>query len=143
MMNSKHLFYPLLDDVGHEEDYFYPDTHEYRELQRRLMMIQRFADSTEAALRTIVCYAATESDSRSTRESILQLALDHVSLVSLANSMLNDINECLDHVQRNARQYGISSYGDEPTERCINTIACNQESKNQPLENTLIMEEQQ
>lgn len=99
MKDTSLLFSPLLDEVGLNGNYFSPDSYEYSELQNRLQTIQRFVDSTEAALRLIVRHAASKSKSREALESILHLALDHVSLATLATLMLDDINACLSYIE--------------------------------------------
>jgi hypothetical protein len=79
MRDTSLLFTPLLDEVGFDGAPFSTDSSEYLELQCRLQTIQRFVDSTEAALRMIVRHAASKSKSREALESILHLALDQVS----------------------------------------------------------------
>jgi len=100
MRDTSLLFTPLLDEVGFDGAPFSTDSGEYLELQCRLQTIQRFVDSTEAALRMIVRHAASKSKSREALESILHLALDQVSLASLATVMLDDINSCLNFIEQ-------------------------------------------
>lgn len=100
MRDTSLLFTPLLDEVGFDGAPFSADSREYLELQCRLQTIQRFVDSTEAALRMIVRHAASKSKSREALESILHLALDQVSLASLATVMLDDINSCLNFIEQ-------------------------------------------
>lgn len=100
MRDSRLLFTPLLDKVGSNENPFSTDSIESLELQDRLQTIQRFVDSTEAALRMIVRHAASKSKPRNALESILHLALDQVSLAGLANVMLDDINSCLNFIEK-------------------------------------------
>lgn len=100
MRDTSLLFTPLLDEVGFYGNPFATDSNEYLELQCRLQTIQRFVDSTEAALRMIVRQAASKSKPREALESILHLALDQVSLSTLAADMLADINACLYHIEQ-------------------------------------------
>lgn len=100
MRDTSLLFTPLLDEVGFDGNPFATDSNEYFELQCRLQTIQRFVDSTEAALRMIVRQAASKSKPREALESILHLALDQVSLATLATVMLDDINSCLNFIEQ-------------------------------------------
>lgn len=113
MRDTSLLFTPLLDEVGFDGAPFSTDSSEYLELQCRLQTIQRFVDSTEAALRMIVRHAASKSKSREALESILHLALDQVSLASLATVMLDDINSCLNYAQKDSAEQDLSSLDDE------------------------------
>lgn len=100
MRDTSLLFTPLQDEVGFGGTPFSTDSNEYLELQCRLQTIQRFVDSTEAALRMIVRQAASKSKPRDALENILHLALDQVNLAALATVMLDDINSCLNFIER-------------------------------------------
>ncbi len=99
MRDTSLLFTPLLDEVGFDGNPFSTDSIEYLELQHRLQTIQRFVDSTEAALRMLIRHAASKSKPRDALENIFHLALDQVSLAVLATVMLDDINSCLNFIE--------------------------------------------
>lgn len=119
MRDTSLLFPPLLDEVGFDGNPFSTDSIEYQELQHRLQMIQRFVDSTEAALRMIVRHAASKSKPRDALESILHLALDQVSLAGLANVMLDDINSCLNFIE----QKSVDSSLDEELDALLGDLS--------------------
>jgi len=112
MRDTTHIFSPLLDEVGFYEVPFCTNSHEFHELHSRLQEIERFVNSTAASLRLMVRLATKKAKPRVSLEQVLGLALDQVSLMSLAREMLADINSCLDFVVREEAYKDIASDSD-------------------------------
>lgn len=112
MRDTTHIFSPLLDEVGFDEVPFSTNSHEFYELHNRLQEIERFVNSTAASLRLMVRLATKKAKPRESQDQVLELALDQVSLMSLAREMLADINSCLDFVAREEAYKDIASDSD-------------------------------
>jgi len=112
MRDTTHSFSPLLDEAGFDEVPFSTNSYEFYELQSRLQEIERFVNSTAVSLRLMVRLAVKKAKSRQALEQVLELALDQVSLMSLAREMLADINSCLDFVAREKAHKDIASDSD-------------------------------